>query len=613
MAAVLEKYGTTGVSNEMIQTKFHRLAKEHFQLAVKNDYDYINSIKESIRFFALDLPAEIKEIFIPYSNAPIFWIYESSLLNQIEEFMKFNFIKDSHIEIHKSIKENYTKWVTTKLKSEKEYFSNITVNFIERDINKHNFFKMILKAIIHTYQNTFFNPVKALELLTNAIDLINSNKLNDSAKGELRYICNLYIGYIHLKENGYEKANQAFKDALEFKSHGNTARIYCALTELKLEREDSAVYYLREVFNYDIYRLSLAIKTNNLGMFSYFFRNAFFYNVFQEKDFYIAYSSIEQILEEYKFHNEDLLRKGKLKLELLKTKKFEEYYDDEIKKSLAFTEKLIQNYGGSLNTVFYAIFPEIQRKFDNILQSINVKIRDKYVSQVMEKLASFEPVIKENVNAEKRLTDEVEKYKIKSKDMLAESIQRTNENYDLDTRALEERINNLSNEDRYNPRASMSNNMTYNIIIAFVVFFIGGVAGYSDRMVSDLSEFNSIFTYVLISGSKWGASSFVLGAFISAIISGIIVMERYDVKQKIQRRINYLKYEREKVIADLKESTAQKDKNMIDNYNSSIQQYHKRIDELKAQRDEGERELMREAEENIKNLSEELVKFLSAT
>jgi hypothetical protein len=57
----------------------------------------------------------------------------------------------------------------------------------------------------------------------------------------------------------------------------------------------------------------------------------------------------------------------------------------------------------------------------------------------------------------------------------------------------------------------------------------------------------------LISGSKWGAISFLLGGFISSIISGIIVMERYDVKQKIQRKMNYLKYERERVIADLKD------------------------------------------------------------
>ena len=63
----------------------------------------------------------------------------------------------------------------------------------------------------------------------------------------------------------------------------------------------------------------------------------------------------------------------------------------------------------------------------------------------------------------------------------------------------------------------------------------------------------------------------------------------------------------------LKESTAQKDKIMSDNYNSSIQHHRKRVDELKVQRDEGEKELMKEAEAQIKSLSEELIKYLSAT
>ena len=69
--------------------------------------------------------------------------------------MKFNLVLGSYNELHKSIKENYSKWVTTKLKSEKDYYATLTINFIERDINKHNIFKLIIKAIILTYQNTF--------------------------------------------------------------------------------------------------------------------------------------------------------------------------------------------------------------------------------------------------------------------------------------------------------------------------------------------------------------------------------------------------------------------------------------------------------------------------
>ena len=61
MSAVLEKYGQAEVGNDANYSKFHHLAKDHFQIKIKNDYDYINGVKESIRFFSLDLPAGSKK------------------------------------------------------------------------------------------------------------------------------------------------------------------------------------------------------------------------------------------------------------------------------------------------------------------------------------------------------------------------------------------------------------------------------------------------------------------------------------------------------------------------------------------------------------------------
>ncbi|MHB8931797.1 MAG: hypothetical protein ACYC5R_14470, partial [Melioribacteraceae bacterium] len=209
-------------------------------------------------------------------------------------------------------------------------------------------------------------------------------------------------------------------------------------------------------------------------------------------------------------------------------------------------------------------------------------------------------------SAEKHLTEEIERYKAKSKENLSQSIQHINENFDIETRSLEQKINDLPNIDRFNPRMSLSNNMTYNIIIAFVVFFIGGIAGYSNKTVSDTSEFNSMFTFVLITGSKWGAISFVLGAVISTIMAGVILVERSDVRQKLVRKMNYLKIEKERLISDLKESTLQKEKVMCDNFNNSIVQHRKRAEELKVQKEEFERSLMKEAEEKINAATSDL-------
>lgn len=606
MQSVLEKYNQSSLSNEVNYSKFFHLAKEHFQINIKNDYDYINGVKESIRFFSLDLPAEVKEIFIPFAEAPVFWIYESSLLNQIEEFMKFNLVKGSYIELHKSIKENYSRWVTTKLKSEKDYYATLTINFIERDINKHNFFNQIIKAIILTYQSTFYNPVRALEILTSTLGLLNTIRLNDQAKAELKYILILYSGFVHLKENDNEKANNAFREAISAKPQGNTAKIYCALTEIILGNEEGGIFLLKEIFNYDVHRLTLAIKTNNSGMFSYFYRNAFIYSIFHEKEFAKAYDKIESFLNDSRVHDATTLTTCKASLESFKVKKLDDYYDDEIKKSISFLEKVLHNYASSTNTLLYSLYPEFQNRFNALVESLIQKIKEKYYNEVREKVSSFDNSINESLSAEKHLAEEIERYKAKSKENLSQSIQHINENFDIETRSLEQKINDLPNIDRFNPRMSLSNNMTYNIIIAFVVFFIGGIAGYSNKTVSDTSEFNSMFTFVLITGSKWGAISFVLGAVISTIMAGVILVERSDVRQKLVRKMNYLKIEKERLISDLKESTLQKEKVMCDNFNNSIVQHRKRAEELKVQKEEFERSLMKEAEEKINAATSDL-------
>ncbi|RJQ58992.1 MAG: hypothetical protein C4517_13970 [Stygiobacter sp.] len=611
MALVQEKYSNPAIGSEMLLSKFIKIGKDHFQIAPRNDSDPIALIKESIRFFSLDLPAEIKEIFISYNEAPLFWIFESSLLTQIEEFMKFNFKGIAYTELHKQMKENYSRWATTKLKSEREYYSTTTINFIERDVNKHNFFKMILKGIIFTYQSTYYSPTKALEMFTETFDLINTLRINEHTKAEIKYILKLYTGFLHLKENDYVSANAAFKDAIEIKSQGCTAKIYAALSEINLDNEDLATYHLREVFEYDVQRLSIALKTNNAGMFNYFFRNAFIYNVFYDKDFAKAHDSIQLILNEHRPLEGDLLEKCKENLEKIKKKKLDEYYDEEITKTFAFTEKIIPVYSRSRSTLLLAAYPEFRKKLNSIVEGIVSKVKEKFYAEVKESLASYDVVIKDNLSAEKHLLEELESFKVKSKEMLSEAIKNLQANYDSEAKILEEKIEQLPNMDRYNPRISLANNMTYNTVIAFIVFFIGGMSSYSNRVVDNASEFNSIFAQVLISGSKWGAISFLLGVLISIAMAGVIVMERFDVKSKLQRKLNYLRIEKEHTIADIKETSQHKEKIMVENMNVSIQLHKKRAEEMKGQRAAAEKEQMAAANQKIENTTADLIKIFA--
>lgn len=611
MSVVTEKYGKSAIGSEMQLSKFAKLGRDHFQIISRCENDPITLIKDSIRFFSLDLPNEIKEIFISYNEAPLFWIFESSLLSQIEEFMKFNFKGIAHAELHKQMKENYTRWATTKLKSEREYYSTTTINFIERDVNKHNFFKMILKGIIFTYQSSYYNPAKAIELFANTYELVNTLRLNEQTKSEIKYILKLYSGFVFLKENDNPNANSAFKDALEVKPQGCTAKIYAALTELNMGNDELAAYYLREVLQYDIQRLSIALKMNNVGMFNYFFKNAFFYNIFHDKDFAKAFDSLQIILNEFKPASADILEKCLENLEKIKKKKLDEYYDEEIVKTFAFADKIFPVYSRSRSTLLFAAYPEFRNKLNSIIEGIVGRIKDKFYTEVKQSLSSFDLVIKDNLSAEKHLVEELENFKVKSKEMLAESIKNVQSNYDGEAKVLETRIEELPNIDKYNPRVSLSNNMTYNTVIAFVVFIIGGMSSYSNRIVDNTSEFNSIFTQVLISGSKWGAISFLVGVIISIVMTGVIVMERFDAKSKLQKKLSFLKLEKEKVIAGLKETSQHKEKIMIDNMTSSIQTHKKRVEETKEQRAATEKERMNEANVKIEEITGDILKILA--
>lgn len=611
MTLITEKYRDNVINSEAQIAKFYKLAKEHFQINVDSQTDQINTIKESVRFFSLELPTELKEIFISFNDAPLFWIYESSLLNQIEEFMKFNFKGLAFSELHKQIKENYARWATTKLKSEKEYYSTTTINFIERDINKHNFFKSILKGLILTYQPTFYNSEKALEIFENTIGLIKSLRLNDNTKSELNYLLKLYIGFVYLKENEYIKANETFKQALEIKPQGCSARIYSSLSEIMLGNEDVAMYYLKEVFNYDIKRLSIALKFNNLGMFNYFFRNAFIYNIFHEKGFSKVSDAIQILFKEFRVSDDSIFNSYREKIDNIKKCKLDEYYDEEIKKSFDFFEKLYIQYSTSNSTLLHATYPEFQNKIKQIIERITFNVKEKYYNEVKTYLNTYDVVINDNLSAEKHLIEELEMFKKKSQETLKETIQQITENYDLEAKEIELKINEIPEIDRYNPRAALVNNLTYNIFIAFIVFLIGGITGYSNKIIENVNEFNSIFVSVLISGSKWGAISFIIGLIITLLMAVGIAIEKYDVLSKLHRKLNLLKIEKEKEIVEAKEMNNHKEKIMIESINSSIELHRKRVAEIKEQKALAEKELYEKANQKIEEETKTLINIIS--
>ncbi|MFA7288226.1 MAG: hypothetical protein WC055_05040 [Melioribacteraceae bacterium] len=589
--------------------KFLKSGKFHFDLNIKGEFDYINSIKESIKILSFDVPNELKEIFIPYSNAPVFFIYDSWLLSQIEEYMKLHFVRAKYLELHKSIKENYTKWVTSKNRNEKEYFANLTINFIERDVYKHNFFKVLIEAILYTYHAPFFNPSKALELFRNAHDLISASRMSDNVKNEINYIIKLFVGFLALKESDYQIANIAFKEALDAKKIGGiTAKFYLAITEVHNEQIDVCEYYLKEVLDYDFHRLSISIAANNNGMLGYFLKNAFFYNVYYEKEFAHVLNIIESLLHSYRREDGNILKTIESNTENLKKKEIENIVNDEISNSIMFMEKIVQNYSSSENTFILGLGDVFAKKYDSIFDSIVKNKRNKLYGEIMQSMISFEDIIKENIDAKNHLQVDLENFRTKHSDNRRKKLNELDDETNYNINYLEERANNITEIDRYNPQKTMSVNMTYNIIIALVVFLIGGFSSYSNRMISNPNEYNSVLGMILFEGAKWGIISFFIGLLISIIISGLVMIERADEKQKITRKIIALKNQKGRKIQEITSEFEIKEKLMSDNFNSSISVYNQKIEDLSKEKENKKKILGDEAEKLIQEFIDYLRK-----
>ena len=260
----------------------------------------------------------------------------------------------------------------------------------------------------------------------------------------------------------------------------------------------------------------------------------------------------------------------------------------------------------SRNTLILGMYTDFERKFNEVVEALVDKARSLLYDQINAKLSKLDELIQENSDAEKHLKIEIENYRAKSKDLLAKTISVINEEYENEIKRVENRIENLNNSEKFSPQRSFSSNMTYNLIIAFVVFLIAGIASYSNRVVTDISEFNTILSYVILSGTKWGVISFCVGVLISLVIAGLVMIERADEKQKLIKKIGLLKINKDREIKEAKEYAEEKEKIMVENMNNSINQYKRKTEELTAQKEDEYKRMKEEADASVEQLVKEL-------
>ena len=584
---------------EMLSRRFKNLAKEYLQLDIKNDSEFVKNLKESSRFFSYALPFPINEMFIRQELAPLYWVYRSPLVIYLEEFFKISLTQSNNQNIHNSIKDFYLKWIMMNPGNEKKYFAASTINFIEKKASKSNFLYSILHAVILSYDNYFYNPEKSIELFNTAVDLVDDDNLNETFKEELHYLINIYAGFSYFLQKNPSLAREKFTEALNIKPYGITAKFYHSLSDAIINHQLLSGDIVSDLYDFDIQRIIHAIDNNNLGMMEYFLNNSVVSNFFYYQEFVPSVEMFASFLRDIKGTRNYDLNTVKINLTYFKELKLAEYHTPEFEKNMAFLESVLQKYSANENILFLGASERIQQKFKTTLEVVISAIKNKYYKEVQEKLKKFDTELQDKLTELELLSRDHEGIKAKLQDKMKHNIEMLEKTATENIALLEERISNLHLIQSLDPKAAFKNAMTYNFILSFTVFLMGGCAGYSNNFVDDMIKSGSTFSVIMTTGLKWGVVAFLIGFLIAVVASGLALLEGANQKQKLLQTINALKNEKEHNIVYLKTEFQNKEKDLEDKFKSNMETRKKYIDSLRAEREIQEKTYKEEAEQKI--------------
>jgi hypothetical protein len=608
---ILEKDFKNDEIRDVINTQFRGLAKKYFQLDTLKESDHLKLLKESSRFFSFSLPDEINEIFIKYEEAPLFWVFRSPVILYLEKFYASSQNNSRNQNYYKSARDFYTKWLLNKNENEKKYFAVSVLNILERQSNSNNILNFILQAIVLGYDNNVLNFSKAIELLEKTEEMINEQKLHDNIKQELRYLICLYRGFIQMRQNENENALENFAEAVSLKPFGVTAKFYREYNNSILYGNSLDNEILHDLYSYDIARIEYSIDKNDLSMMDYLINNAVIHNLFYYPELTGSYTAIYDFLSGINSTLEYDLNKLKADLYNFKNLRINEYLHEENLTEISFLEKIFKSYINDENIFFKGISGKLHQKFRQIVENIVNAINQKYYDEIKEKLKIYVNEIEYKTSDLELIKQEHDKLKIRIKERLHNTINGIEERAANDIAYFEKRIENLQNEQGCNPKVSFKNAMTYNIILSFTTFLMGGCAEYSNTFMSETSKFSQFFPVVVISGFKWGVIAFTIGLVISLITAGLSILEGTNQKQKLLRAINRIKDDKDYQIEYYKKESARTEKESEDKFKVRIEEKKKYIDKLKTEKDEQEKKHLEEIEKNVQDEIQPLLALIS--
>lgn len=600
-----------GLEDEYFLSQFKVSARKYFQKNSETQTEPILIIKNGNKFFDLIKNTPVDEYFIRLELAPFFWIYESQIMKFIKTFYRLGHRVKTNNNSLISFIEYYEKWTKAINTEDKKYFAGAAVNIMEHRNFSKNFYLQLLQATIKIFDKTFNDPISASDILNQTFENISHMNLEADTKNELCYYINLFNGFSHIIQNVPDKAAFYFSGALVHKPNGINAKFYLALTDVRQGSFDSAIKQVFEIYDIDMDRLKYALSMNNEPLFNILCDFNIIQNVFAYNEFAHMVVDINQEISSRTNQSEGLY--SFLKNKLIEYNHIDHMIPKEPAHSVALLtlDRIIHRFAHSNNLAFLSSLPLLEEKYLATINEILSKIETQFEEQIQNKLNAFHVLISESRNAIEAYTRDIELTKNNVKSKIERLVAEAKENIEETVLAYEEKLKYLETMPGLNPFTTLKNGMSYNLFISVIVLLVAGFASYSNSsQINEISNFRSMISAVILTGTKWGLITFIIGIFFSAIQAGSTVMERNSRKQNLVRKIQSINDQRESELARIRAEGEELEKKMIEKLKEKIANHETRIVHLEEEKQKEAVNLRKKYEEQLIEETKEIRKLL---
>jgi len=595
------------LSKELEIAKFRSFGKKKFGYFIKKNVDYDDFIYTATKHFSVSLPKEISEMFIRIETAPFFASFNSPVLERIENVLLKNKDSNNFIANHREIKNYFSQWITQKEDKGKNYFALTLINMVERNFIYQSFYNLVLYGIILTYEKSVYSPHKSIELFERSKELIHNLTIEKEEKSIILYLINLYEGFTYFKMYEYQNAYNKFTEALNVNPYGVSAKAYKGLTAVFLNNFDAAFDCLKGILEFDKQRFKLAINYNHLALFDFFYQTAAIYNVFSEDGFAPMLQDIDFLLRAQYSSEENCMQTTYAKLIDLCNLRNKHFYNDKIRSETEFLKKALDKYKDSKNGIIRIVEQYFKNKLLTLFEFLRSRIETYYYDQVKEEFFIFDKQIEQNkhqlelIHQENK--DAIRKVEITKK----EKEEIIKKEFGEKIKILEEKIQEIEKNKKYDSTQTFFNSMIFSVIFAFVVAFLGGIA----TMIFGSGD-ESTAALIIKGAVRWGGGTFVIGIIISAITAISAQTDKLKKIGKLKKELERINKLQEEELKMLEEERLRTEQAYNKKFSERINNQEKIIDSFLKERNYNYKKKQDEAKKQIEVFTKPINKLLQS-